>query len=356
MLRALTADRYQAEATLQALLASHPQLLAIERHRWLLIRREVPVPTEQGGSARWPLDHLFVDEEAVPTFVETKLATNPEIRREIVGQMLDYAANGSAYWPIQQIRKWFEDTSNAAGENPDEKLEEFLDDAWETHAFWEQTRINLEAGRLRLLFVVDQMPVELQRIVEFLNEQMTKSEVLGLEIRRYADSAGEPTLVPRVFGMTARAQTVKPQGRRWDDASLLSVIEQRATAAELEVARQFLAWGHSNADLEWWGEGGRDGSYYPGFKSTSGTQCWPITLWTYPNLQVNFQTLARRAPFDQESLRKELRDRLTQIPGVVIGDASLTKKPSIQLTSLVAPGALDTLTSAMEWVKAQVRG
>jgi hypothetical protein len=48
------------------------------------------------GGAWWSLDHLVVDQDAVPTFVEVKRASDTPARREVVAQMLDYAANGRA--------------------------------------------------------------------------------------------------------------------------------------------------------------------------------------------------------------------------------------------------------------------
>jgi hypothetical protein len=40
--------------------------------RWLLVRREAGVPDSETGGSRWSLDHLFIDQEAVPTLVEVK--------------------------------------------------------------------------------------------------------------------------------------------------------------------------------------------------------------------------------------------------------------------------------------------
>ena len=37
---------------------------------------------------------------------------------------------------------------------------------------------------MRLIFLADVVPLELQRIVEFLNSQMTKTEVLAIEVRQ----------------------------------------------------------------------------------------------------------------------------------------------------------------------------
>jgi len=45
--------------------------------RWLLVKREMGVPGGQEESDRWSLDHLFLDQDGIPTFVECKLAVNP---------------------------------------------------------------------------------------------------------------------------------------------------------------------------------------------------------------------------------------------------------------------------------------
>jgi 5-methylthioribose kinase len=40
--------------------------------------------------------------------VEVKRSSDTRIRREVVGQMLDYAANAVVYWPLEMIRAKFE--------------------------------------------------------------------------------------------------------------------------------------------------------------------------------------------------------------------------------------------------------
>ena len=107
----LREQAYDSEDLLQRLLATHPSLLAgdqIDRtspRRWLLIAREASVPGEQGGGGRWSVDHLFLDQDAVPTLVEVKRSSDTRIRREVVGQMLDYAANAVVYWRGSGIPK-----------------------------------------------------------------------------------------------------------------------------------------------------------------------------------------------------------------------------------------------------------
>src|SRR5882762_7448372 len=86
-----------------------------------------PVPAEDGGGARWSVDHLFVDQNGVPTLVEVKRQTDTRLRREVVGQMLDYAANAVVYWPVEQLRAEFEQSCAAIGTSPDEEIRDRLD-------------------------------------------------------------------------------------------------------------------------------------------------------------------------------------------------------------------------------------
>jgi len=63
----MTEQAYDSEDLLQQLIAEYPDLLAGDQinaakpRRWLLISREQAVPSEEGGPARWSLDHLFLD-------------------------------------------------------------------------------------------------------------------------------------------------------------------------------------------------------------------------------------------------------------------------------------------------------
>src|SRR5215467_1408492 len=105
-------SRYDSEAVLQELLAKYPDLLAgdavgDEPRRWLLVDREAGLPTEEDGGGRWAVDHLFLDQDAIPTLVEVKRSSDTRIRREVVGQILDYAANAVLYWPIETLRAQF---------------------------------------------------------------------------------------------------------------------------------------------------------------------------------------------------------------------------------------------------------
>src|SRR5712692_5429669 len=201
----------EAEEVLQKLLADYPSLLAGNQvnpkapRRWLFIERESGVPSEKYGGDRWSADHLFLDQDAIPTIVEVKRSSDTRIRREVVGQMLDYAANAVVYWPLDRIRSRFEANCERNGVEVEETLRNFLDDEAEPGDFWQRVDTNLRAGRVRLLFVADEIPTKLQRIIEFLNGQMNPAQVLAVEIKQFVGQ-GLRSLVPRVIGQTAEAK------------------------------------------------------------------------------------------------------------------------------------------------------
>ncbi len=193
---------YDSEALLQQLLEDYPALLAgdqidpAEPKRLLLIRREMTVPDSESSAGRWALDHLFVDQDGVPTLVEVKRSTDSRIRREVVAQMLDYAANSVQYWNIEDIVTTFIHTCAERGSDPDGTLAAFLPASITPDEYWETVLANLRRGKIRLLFVADTIPPELKRIIEFLNEQMNPAEVLGVEVKQYRRSEDEGSRPP----------------------------------------------------------------------------------------------------------------------------------------------------------------
>lgn len=197
----------QNEASLQELIARFPETIAGESGSLLLIRREQAVPDAIDGGGRWSLDHLFVSRDAVPVLVEVKRASDTRIRREVVGQVLDYAANGVAYWKPGALQEAFRHQCEEDGVDPTEQLDEFLDSI-EPDTFWEQVDANLSAGRIRMIIAADEIPRELARIVEFLNEQMSAT-FLAVELKYYEADDGRRTLAPRMIGLTERSESSK---------------------------------------------------------------------------------------------------------------------------------------------------
>jgi hypothetical protein len=249
----MTQELYALEGDLQELIERHPSLLAGDQvnpdvpRRWLVLSREAGVPAEEGGGGRWSLDHLLLDQDAIPTLVEVKRSTNREIRRMVVGQMLDYAANAVVYWNLDDLREAFEQDVRDVGDDPEDRIALLVDDPDLDYAeFWERAKTNLRDGRIRLVFVADSIPTELQRVVEFLNERMSQTDVLAVEVRQYIGE-GEQVLVPRVLGQTAAARQKKVAARGgahdWDVSKFLDETERQAGGRDARLAAEkILEW------------------------------------------------------------------------------------------------------------------
>ena len=249
----LEAQPFGSEDAIQRLIADHPDLIGGGRirpddpRRWLLVRREQGVAEESGAGDRWAVDHLLIDQDAVPTLVEVKRGSNSQVRREAVGQLLEYAAHARRSWDADDLRRAFEERSD----DPAAELAALLgEDEPDADGFWQRVETNLRASNLRLLFVADRVPGELARIVEFLNEQMHGVEVLAVEVKRYAGGASE-TFVPTVIGGLSAPPT-KSGGRRtrltretfldgFGDPGRRAAAERLIDAAEQAGAR--IVWG-----------------------------------------------------------------------------------------------------------------
>ncbi len=244
--RTLEAEPFCSEELLQRLIADHPELLDGRQinpgdpRRWLLIAREGGISDAPDGSNRWSVDHILIDQDSIPTFVEVKRSSDSRIRREVVGQMLDYAAHATRTMTAERMRHEFMATHGAGA---DEALEAFLSESdgpdIDSEEIWEKVAINLAAKRIRLLFVADEIPDELATVVEFLNEQMPNVEVLAVSIKQYQ---GGPlrTLVPQVIGRTAAAMhnagsstRRQPPMRSLDEFYSRVGVEERGLAERL---------------------------------------------------------------------------------------------------------------------------
>lgn len=191
------------EDALQTLIERYPEVIPGKQidpgsenpPRFVLLRREMPV----GG---WSLDHLLVDQEGVLTLVEAKLLQNPEARREVIGQAMEYAANALESWSNGRIRTLAENFWSERGRKLEEVIRERLGAETDVDALWGAVEENLQKGRMRLLIAADELRPEVRRIIEYLNVEMANLEVYGLELRCYGDESTRMVLVPLLVGRT----------------------------------------------------------------------------------------------------------------------------------------------------------
>jgi len=122
--------------------------------------------------------------------------------------MLDYAANAATQWKAEGLREWHAQRCLTGGIDAVEDLAAIEHSLGDDDAFWARTGENLLAGNVRLIFISDTIPDGLQVIVEFLNERMTPTEVLAIEVRQFL-AGDDQILQARLLGQTARAREVK---------------------------------------------------------------------------------------------------------------------------------------------------
>ncbi len=358
---------YEAEAFLQQLIADHPDLLAGEQldvsepRKWILVRREVPVSAEEGGGRQWSLDHLYIDQDAVPTLVEVKLASDTRSRREVVAQMLDYAANSTVYWPVDQLQEWFEERSIASGTEPELELEGLLGPDCDPELFWRNVETNLRAGRMRLVFVADRIPSPLRRIVEFLNVQMDPAEVIAIAIQQFVDSNHELRVyVPRVIGQTEQSTARRGRGSRkrlWNQDSVIQAFRNDGYEVDIPTVEAIVAWANQSGILARF----RDHFGIPGcwFACSLGRR--RMTIFSVkserdrPIATIEFGLMRKSAPFDQEARRRELLKRLNSIPTIEIPSSEFDSYPSIDLRLLRDDSVRTAYLDTFDWAIKEAR-
>ncbi len=154
------------EGQIQDFIFRHPELLPIDEIE-PFFQTLVPICRELGTPAG-PADILFLNDKGLITLVECKLWRNPEARREVVAQILDYA---------KEINNWtYEDLQKAVYQSTGDSsrsLFEIVSDASEEldeGGFIDAVTRNLKRGRYLLLIVGDGIRQNVERIGEYLQD------------------------------------------------------------------------------------------------------------------------------------------------------------------------------------------
>jgi hypothetical protein len=355
---------YESERILQELIAKYPDLLAGEQidvdepRRWLLVTREMEVESDDDDVGTWSLDHLFLDQDGVPTLVEVKRSRDSRIRRNVVGQMLDYGANAVVHWPVEKIIAEFNRRCKEEDCDPAEELTSHLGQERDAAEFWQHVKTNLEAGRIRMVFVADTIPPALRRIVEFLNEQMRLAEVLAIEVKQF-EGNGVKTLVPRVFGQTESAREKKAprktEKKKWNEPSLLRSLEESQGNTAAAAAKVLIEWASPPlATNVWWGEGGEIGSFTPVLEIGT-TKHYLFRITTNGFLVFRFDWLCRNQPFNNDAVGRELRKKIRELPAVMFPGGDQGASARIPLTTLSDTAAMSKVKALVGWLIETVR-
>ncbi|MGF9660539.1 hypothetical protein AAIH25_01565 [Arthrobacter crystallopoietes] len=340
---------YALESEVQALLAEHPALVPGVGPGARSCREFL---TEPG-----PIDLVIVDEHGELTLVECKLAANPQVRREIIGQLFDYA---SCFWKMDVndfLAKW-------RRRGPD--LLEALDDE-KAEVLREAIARNLSGGRFRLVLAADDLNKPLKRMVEYLNAMSgPETSVIAVAYTRMTHGEVE-LLVPEVYGQESAEAKANRSGTDrvvWDLPTYRSWIQQNDSQAiagfDVLVSAAELAGLMLTGSLA-----AKPAAGFP-ILDGSGQQLGTLSVLAYSGMgtsvELNFNRLASK-PEDErppaEILQVFLND-LVNIPEFRLVAEKLratdfkSRAPNVPLRVL-SPGAIDKLVAALKGLMTRPR-
>lgn len=201
------------ERWVQDLIQRHPHVLPIDQIEPALTPL-TPVCTEL-PTASGAADNLLMTEDGGLVLVEAKLWRNPEARRQVVGQVLDYAKDLSG-WDYEDLQK----AVRAARREPAFRLYEHLcgPDAVPEHeaAFVDQVSRNLRLGRVLLVVAGDGIQESAERLADFLQRHIGLHFSLAMvEISLWRAPQGQVFVQPRVLARTVQIEraVVRFEGR-----------------------------------------------------------------------------------------------------------------------------------------------
>jgi len=201
--KALDKVKFTEEGKLQDYLEKYPALIPLAdivegASDLLCIGREV-------GAGPGAVDLLFIDKDGLLTIVETKLAKNPEARRTVIGQIIEYAS---------YISQWAaDDVYGVANAYLKSNLDEVMGNVSQGESSVDDFRTNvaqnLKNGKIRLIIAVDELIEPLRATVTFLNSY-SNFDILLLQVSSFEESESRKVLIPSLFGYAQKETKTGP--------------------------------------------------------------------------------------------------------------------------------------------------
>ena len=250
-------QKYESEAALQDILYKSPEIIPIEKLGGDLLKPRLFIK-EAGLPGSGYTDLIGVDEAGGITIIECKLATNTEIRRKVIGQVLEYAAYlwQKTYDEFDRICCKAEKWADRHLVDAMQEIVEAETEEWSKEEFINNVGTTLEKGDFRLIIAVDAMNDELNRIIHFLNSRGENSpNVHALEMRQFESvDLNLQMIVPELFGFTPPQPT---SGDRFksDEDNFFQDARGRCSQDVVEAMEDIYHFSEKNAAHIGWGTG-----------------------------------------------------------------------------------------------------
>jgi len=200
-------EKRYPESWLQQLLFENPDLLPVEEIEPVFsdlmpVARELP-------TGAGPIDLVLINRDGLLALVETKLWRNPDARRSVVAQIIDYAKDMSE-WTYEMLREAVRSATKATDADPLAALMREEDDEFDEKKFVDQVGRGLRLGRFLLLIVGDGIREGVEQMADFLQRTPSLGYTLGLvEIglfRKPKDASGPIFVQPRILARTVEVE------------------------------------------------------------------------------------------------------------------------------------------------------
>jgi hypothetical protein len=230
---------YASDDFLQRELTRRPELIPGDEvnpdvpRQWMLISRDVQLHRQVRD---WSRDHLLIDQDGVPGFIECRFAPGPELERAALSRLLQMAADAADIWPEGKAFEAARAMFSKGGQSIERATAEFIetDSEEQVEAFWRQVDRNIAEGRVRLIMAGRSFSRETRRLAGYLSAQMVHTELLTVEIKLY-ETKNALMLVPRLVNQPKlRAQRPQLAPRRTSPERVVASLTDASFRATVE--------------------------------------------------------------------------------------------------------------------------
>jgi hypothetical protein len=261
------------------------------------------------------IDNLLATPEGNLVIVETKLWRNPQARREVIAQIIDYA---------KDLSSWTYDDFDAVAKaysrrylSKQMSLSELMQSQFpqfDEKVFHDNLLRNIALGRVMLLVVGDGIREGVEQMVEYLQTYATLHFTLGLvELQLYKIGEGDTLVLSQLLFRTREINRaiitvsgakigevnvsldstlevesqVKRAGRKtWDEESFFEHAQENLPEERFRAVKRLHDYSRQRAYSITWGTGTLSGSFNPRFEKTGPRS--PFTIYSDGKMQLNF--------------------------------------------------------------------
>ena len=341
-------SNFRYEDKLQEYVAKNPEIVPVydidEDTRLLITAREFK--TSSG-----PIDALGFDNNGNIYIIETKLYKNPEGRRTIIAQTLDYGA--SLWRSSNNFTDFMISLDDASRKNFnksfEEKYAEFfkLDDATEQ---LQQIESNLSEGIIKFVVLVDKLHDSVKNLAMFVN-QNSKFDLYLVELEYYQHDKFE-VIIPKLFGAEVKKDVpnqARRITRRWNKESFFEAVDNSELVSETQrkAVHKFWEWSESHGATYNWGTARVYGTFSPVFDGLTidGRSLFSSSIDSYVGIHYEYLLSHEDRLALRDMLKKHLADAAPKVTDIT-DDNIDNKHPSI--SAKVVPDIVDNIIAAFD--------